>query len=573
MKLSRSPADRRAMALLAVMVVIILVALAAYSFNQRMADSYRLSQLQLERTQARLAAQSGIERLLWELELPADQRQIQADMQGSGQVSRQAVDGASNFAGVSLGGDSLGGDSLGGDSLGGDSLGDDRASDEGWRYSVVTSQAEDRSIEAGVVADERAGWRFGVTNESAKINIQTLSLWDRQMPGHARQSLLRLPGAEATVVERFLEVYKIGRAGGGQALDRIAQIKQDLERAGGSQGMDADDLARRWALRWTGGDWNHDYRLDLLEGAILARASSASSGSAAGSSSAANNSGAGPTVMAGPLAWRDYLTFYSGQRNQTRDGRPRIFLNDPDLARLQRSLLEIWPSDWANFVIAARQYGVAAGNFSSGVSSSGAASTSPEAVWVPDLTQPATYLIQSPLELIDGRVSVPTAEGQKTLLRSPLSSDLEAMRDYLGDLVDQVTIDPNRVVAGQIDVMTAAPAVLMAVPGMDSQLVDGIISQRRSAGAVESDRSTVAWLVLEQVIDLPTFTKLLPWITVGGDCYSGQVIGFRDQVSPLYRCTVILDGRLQPAVVRNYQPWHAWGRGFPVESLLSTREM
>jgi hypothetical protein len=172
--------------------------------------------------------------------------------------------------------------------------------------------------------------------------------------------------------------------------------------------------------------------------------------------------------------------------------------------------------------------------------------------------------------LIDAVVRIPQDDEQEIRLRSPFSSAAPQLRNYLGKLLDDVTVDPNTVIEGQIDVRTADALVLACVPGLSSETARAIVAKRNAAPPAGAERDTLAWLVLEDVIELTALRTLAPYLTVGGDCYSGQLIGWRDPRSATYRCTVFLDGRRRPARASGLQQWHQWGRGVALSAILAS---
>jgi hypothetical protein len=292
------------------------------------------------------------------------------------------------------------------------------------------------------------------------------------------------------------------------------------------------------------------------------------------------------------------VTFQSGRQNVNRFGRPRIYLNAADLRVLHGQLAEVWPTEWADFVVLARQHGLS--RPSAGESPSRAAG--PEDSEAPgssdgaeiDWALPPRFAFASAMEMIDQVVSAPSASGSIRTIPSPWRDTRDGWGDYLERLVDDVTTDPSVFVNGQIDVTRAPLEVLMGVPGMTRSAAERIIEARRGVAAIGSTRDSVAWLVLQDVADLATLRQWFPWITVGGDCYSGQAIGFRDSTSPVFRCTFVVDGRRGPirsgtnvggsgatfstparppsGVVRvdRFQHWHSWGRGFELGRLRTT---
>ncbi|KLU05742.1 general secretion pathway protein K [Rhodopirellula islandica] len=514
-----------------VMVIVTMVALAAYGFNQQMADAYRSSKLQIERAQARLTVMSAIEALQSTLEQPRGSR-----------LSWHR-EPAALFTGVSLR----------------ENASQTEDVEPEWMFSVL-SPADPAAV--GTSMELAKAWRFGLTNESSKINLLALNQWEAAVPGQAKKTLMNLPGMDLAMAQALMNAYGIVDTAPASAMslsDRIGAFsdEQGSDGVSSSGGDDADERIRQWANRWTGGDWDMNYQLDSLEQNLLEEQTSlGATGSIEG------------TANARPVAWRDHLTFDSGQRNESLTGQPRVFLNGANLQKLHQDLLAIWPADWANFVIAVRQFGVR------GQSSSRTGTSSVTAAeWTPDFSIPASVRIASPLELANATVEVSQANEKPFSIRSPFSDDFGDRSNYIRSLVDDVTVHPSRVIVGQVDVMEAPRPVLLGIPTITPEIVDQIIERRASqTGSVSPtdtnvSRDTIAWLLIENVVDLPTFIKLQPWITVGGDCYHAQIVAFRDPFTPTFRCTVTLDGSAPHVALRSLRQWDAWGKGFTFDEL------
>ncbi len=305
--------DRGGMALLVVVVLVMLIALGAYRFSFYMESQYRLTRLHEEQVHARLAAISGLELAAALVELP------QAQRIGLGGL----LDNAGVFRNVSV-----------------DSTVDSQAArgdQKGWRFCLVAPVLTDAAGNSQVRTTPVAGRtslliRFGLENESAKLHIPTLLAWDRMKPGHARSTLLALPNVSESLVDAWLRELGVS-----------ARFERDESK---NQEASIDDL--RYA--WTGGDLNQNYQLDPLEMRFASQRYGPSRGTSQPSMDASN-------VVGGFKPLQRYLTWHSGHRNTTRDGQQRIYLNESDLQSLHRKLSMVWPSDWANFVIAMRQFG------------------------------------------------------------------------------------------------------------------------------------------------------------------------------------------------------------------------
>jgi len=497
---------RRGMALLLVSVVIVLVALAAYGYLYHMQSQYRLARYQLEQTEARLAAMSGIEACVSMMDQAPEAREAFGNF--SANESRFAAKAIT----VSTQADN---------------------EEFPWRFSVVSPAARDnRSTGAGTTMSP---WRFGMENESAKLHIPTLLAWDARTPGHARKALLNLPGANSELVDAFLDYCR----------DPSRSPKQ---LAGPEQ------IA--WA--WSGGDWNNNYLFDPIEQQINAIRGSRSTSSNSRSTSqiGARSNETEDRV----IAWNQLLTWESGTRNETWKGQKRIFINQQDLRSLHSELLSRWPEPWANFVILYRQYGSASNTPKT--SASQQTSQGDSAIPVPDFQVPPSQQINSPLDLIDARVAIPQKMGVPKSIPSPFLSETLQQSDYLERIIDDTTLVQQDYLEGLVDINEAPLEVLLGIPGMTSTIAERCLSSRQQTA--NTDRFHPGWLLKQNICDLPTFKKLLPMITCRSDVYRVQVIGFRDEISPLFRASVLLDGRVRPAQVKHFQHWQNWGRGFPI---------
>jgi len=554
---------RRGVALVIVMVVVMLLALAAYGYNHQMATAYRLSRLQSERAQARLAALSGIESVLAVASLSPDQR-------------TQRLHDLRFFHGrleVAAAGEVTAGTPN---------------DDSQWSFAVISPRptpgdedGADSGDAAGNLGGEAADpWRFGLRNESTKLNVDMLRRQESLFPGHARSTLIRLPGATPEDVDAFLRVHGIVSAQS-EPRDLMSQLTAKTSTG------DVRDAQRRLARLWTGGDWDHNYRIETLE--RLAASGGAKGQGGVDTAPDLGPSGGSSDSLATP--WRDQITFQSGRRNVNRFGQRRIWLNASNLQELHRELSTIWPSQWADYVVLARQHGWARSRRTPGADGSSPLSTAGEtgnenADMAIDWTLPSRFSLATPLDLVGTSIRIAGSGNAVRRVYSPWQDTIVDRGDYLETLVDDVTTESEAFLVGQIDVSASSAVVMMGVPGMTPMIASRIVDARRGTVSADANRDTVAWLVLQDVIDIQTLQQWFPWITVGGDCYSGQAIGFRDPLSPVFRCTFVIDGR--PGIRRRtsvglntapdpapassvrigrFQHWHGWGRGFDLSRL------
>ena len=550
--------QRRGMALLVVVVLVMLIALGAYRFSFYMESQYRLTRLHEEQVHARLAAISGMELAAAIVEMSPAQRMSVGGLVDNAAIFRDIAVDATVTATES------------------------NRDPNAWRFCLVSPRTADDAINSPLSSSQIAGTpmlpiRFGLENESAKIHIPTLIAWDRMKPGHARATLLGLPGVSEAMVDAWLREFGVSvRVDKGGAQEPHA-YREDLRHA------------------WFGGDLNQNYQLDPIE---IRFASQHQSQNRAASQQSMGSS----NLVSGFKPLQRYTTWISGHRNATRNGQSRIFLNETDLQSLHRQLSSIWSADWANFVIALRQFGPttprpqttppsapappapSTGNPGNTVT---VASSSTELVqdWTPDFGKAAIFTFRSPLDLVGAVVDLPPLSTSsssrspssqsspvKRTLRNPFSSDLTEVRNYLGRLLDDVTVDLSPVSEGRIDASEAPAEVLAGVPGLDLSLAQQMIQKRSgstNAMATTQELDTIAWLL--DVVDLSKLKELEPYLTCRSDVYSVQAVGYRDSQSAVYRTTATIDARESPTQLRNQKVWHPWDRGFPIEQLADVK--
>ena len=641
----RMPVRRRGMALLVIVVLVMFVSLAAYRYSFEMENEYRLTRLQEEQVQARLCAQSGIEYAASLLEQPLQFREAIMAGQESSELFRRVVERSEQLEPSQLG---------------------DRE-DSRWRFAIlsggsVASSGSSASNSTGGLAGSLAGssgvrarggsqvdggsgasieWGWGMDNESAKLHIPTLLRWNQMRPGLARSVLMTLPEADEETVDGWLASLGVRTA---------TSASQDALQMAMGGGMQSNPQRQqrtrsldRMRLRWLGGDLDQNYRLDDWEETLMERLlsdpmSGGSEMSALGRELSKVNTvamGQGNSEGTGsrqPGAWNRYLTWVHGERNERPDGRPRIWLNQPDLKRLHQELSQVMPVSDANFIVAMRQYGPGAyaslgvgnagggaslgtgaagdgrgrasraaqqgvagmgagqgagqgasqgaGQSAGGKSNSGAGSLS-AASWVIDWRVAGRYSLRSGLDLVDATLSIEVASGAsggsggprpvRQTLSSPLVSSSSDFRLRLAKLLSETTAVQQPILEGRVDITGASAVVLAAVPGMTPELAQKLVQAREQGeGATmgtEPSILSIGWLVDKGIVDWAKLRELEPHLTTRSDVFSLQSVGFRDDRTPVFRSTVMIDARQLPARVRDQRVWHPWDRGFSTESL------
>ena len=205
-----------------------------------------------------------------------------------------------------------------------------------------------------------------------------------------------------------------------------------------------------------------------------------------------------------------------------------------------RELSEIMPAEWAKFIILYRQLG--------GVSANAETSTQNDGInqVTIDLDRPGDVLIENPLDLIGTSVEVPAEdEGGDTLsVSSPFGADVTNLTPDVIDVIDLLSVVPDRRVVGRINVNEAPAEVLLALPGMTDQIVESMMSDRESQQTT-SDASSIrqhpVWLLTEGFVEMAVMKQLWPHVTCGGDVYRAQIWGQAGSRAPAVRFESVLD--------------------------------
>ena len=609
---SNKPVHRRGMALLVVVVLVMLVSLAGYRYSFEMENEYRLTRLQEEQVQARLCAQSGIEFAASLLEQPLQMRQSILGGEEASRVFSRVVE-QSNLVEKTLTQD---------------------RSDYQWRFAIVSggggsglgagpgeSSAGTQSIAtASEPVSNTASWGWGLESEGAKLHIPSLLRWNQMRTGLAREVLLTLPEADEETVDGWLATLGVRTA------TTAAQDAMQMAMGGGMQSnmqrQQRSKSLERLRLRWLGGDLDQNYRLDPWEETLMERMlSTPGVGEATASpmarelskvNSIAMGQGVGQGVEGqGPVAWNRYLTWVQGERNERPNGKPRIWLNQPDLRRLHQELSEVMTQADANFIIAFRQHGPGVNpsrpRGESGIAGAanprpvagrgvagmgGAASALPSgaptrgspqlnspqlnsSLGSIDWQRPSKYLFKSPVELVETTLTIEsstTASGAGTkssrqTMSSPFSAGSSDLKGRLAKLLGETTVNQQPIIEGRVDITMAPGIVLAAVPGMTQELAQKVVQARQENGTRQEAILSIGWLVEKGVVDWTKLSELEPYITTRSDVFSLQSVGFRDDRTPVFRSTVMIDARQIPAQVRDLRVWHPWNRGFTTEVL------
>lgn len=396
--------------------------------------------------------------------------------------------------------------------------------------SAAAPQPEGYSTFSIVVPDPQSpeGVRYGLENESAKLNLAVLPQWEKRDPQAAHQALLALPGMTDALADALLD-----------------WVDADSDpRPAGAEEEGYRELGVPYGPRNTTPQCLEELLLvrgvtrDLLFGSegYFASASS-TAGVGRPRPQAASRA---PAELAHRLdpqdaaPWAALLTVHSAERNRNYEGLPRIYLNTTDLVTLARQLQERLDPSLANFIVAYRQHGPY----------TGPEPTSQEPLGL-DPTMPARFAINSPLDLVGARVRIPSPDGKTAAVyASPLTLDPASLRQGLPRLLDETTVDEGEVLYGRVNLNLAPREVLRAVPGMDEALVEQILAARATRRNAQMGHP--AWPLVEGIATLPQMQAILPYVTCGGDVYRAHIIAQDPRLPRVLRAEVVIDASVSP---------------------------
>ena len=507
------PRNRRGLVLPLVLVVIAMLTLAGLTYSELMLAERRAALSAAQQAQARASADSGLEMV--KLLLSKDPETLKAM---GGWYDNPAL-------------------------LRGMLVCDHQRPERRSRFTVITPRYEPYST---------ASVRFGLEDESTKLNLNTLALADQYAEDGARRLLMGLPGMTEQIADAILDWIDEDddpRENGAEIDYYASLVPGYAPRNGPLQTVEELLLVRDvWPEMLFGSDANRNGLPDANEPteALLIQ------------SEAFDES-----INRG---WAAYLTLWSKETNLRPDGRKKIDLNQNDMQTLFDELTEAFPDQpyWALFIVLYRQNGP--------TTSEPTLDIPPELTQAIDLTRKPKAKLTTVLDLIDAKTAV-TIPGEnnksrKVVLMSPFLSVPELMQVYLPLLMDHVAVNTSPEIIGRINVNQAPRAVLAGVPGMTTELLDRILSTREPDPAkAPENRRHETWLLEEGLVTLEQMKALLPFLCAGGCVYRAQVVGYFDRAGPAVRIEAVLDAAQKPPTILMWRDISHLGRGYALATL------
>jgi DNA uptake protein ComE-like DNA-binding protein len=474
-----------------------------------------------------------------------------------------------------------------------------------------------------------SGYRFGLENESAKLNVN--ALFAEGAEEQAQMRLMALPGMTVEIADAildWLDADESPRTNGGEA-EAYTQLTPSYEPGNGPI-ADLDELLLVRGVTpelLYGVDQNRNLLIDAAEsprGVLL------------------EIDNADGLLNRG---WSAYLTTTSVEAMQpaaaaasgasTSAGATKLDLNGQNLQELYNSLKGTIGDDKAKFLVVFRQYGpfqdqqqqggASAADQAGGANAAGSANAdgggeegqqgieqiqdvqgiqntgginnqpagnpsggqqpggapgggqnqnqTPVEIDAAGITlkfeQQGQTQVNSPLDLIGVRVQIPGAENSPPQnVDSPWGEDINSYRELL-KLYDAAAPPAGaRRVAGRVNVNAASRVVLSSIPGLPAAAVGKIISRREVEPELNAtDQRHPIWLLIEGIVTLDEMKQLERFITAGGDAFSGQSVGFFDAGPAASRQEFVVDRSGTTPHVRLQRDLSPLGRGYSTLSL------
>ncbi|MCL6504409.1 MAG: general secretion pathway protein GspK [Pirellulales bacterium] len=501
-------ARRRAMALVLVLVVVSMLSLAGYTFAGLMLAEREAALIHGRGAQARALADSGCELVRAMLALPEE-------------TVREAgglYDNPNQFQGVLV-------------------VEGETPRDRG-RFAVLAPALRD---------DLPYGTRFGLEDESTRLNLNVLTAIDQAVPDGARQILMALPGMTEDVADAILDWIDADDEPRefGAEIDYYSGLTPAYAPRNGPLHTVEELLLVRGVTPELlfGPDVNRNWALEPEEESL-------------GPVEVDNSSGA---LNHG---WAAYLTLYSQEANLRPDGRPKIDVNASDLEQLHTDLAEVLGDDAATFICAYR----IAGPYTSNVSNEAGQQVGGRRL---DLTQQPRTTLQTVLDLIGARVRIRfEGENEPSLLDPLFPDDPIRMSVYLPVLMDHLAVNAAETIPGRININQCSAAVLYGIPGMDPAVAEQILNSRDAEpGEDRPNRRHETWILAEGLVTLEEMKNLIPFICARGSVYRAQVVGYFEEGGPSTRVEAVFDATTVPARLVFYRDLSHLGRGFAPEAL------
>lgn len=238
-----------------------------------------------------------------------------------------------------------------------------------------------------------------------------------------------------------------------------------------------------------------------------------------------------------------YVTVLSAEANFNDRGSHKVHINQNTLAELYRLLKPVVGANGARFIVALRMNGPMhsdnARRFDSLESIEQRRETAraraveqsterlqivrtqPKVVGGLTINRAPIYTIRSIASLL-GRHTRAMIDGNETTLESPWKGNSMAVTAELAQLESVLSVHEHPRAPGRINPALAPTEVLETVPGISDSLAGRIAQHQRR---LRGQPASIGWLVRNNLMPLKQLRQVSPYLTSGGDVYTGVSVG------------------------------------------------
>ena len=511
----RSPA-RPGYVLFAVLIVVVVLSLAAYRYAESMSTELQVAVRTSETSEAKANAASGIHYAIGMLSDPDTLH---------GTLAGNPYDNKSMFAGIAVG--------------------DPAGRRGGGRFALINLS------DAGDSGGERYPLRYGVMDECAKLNVNSLILQDPT--GEVLYAaLMMLPNVTEEIADAivdWLDADETQRTNGAEAGVYQGQTPASACKNGPISSLEELLLVRGVTPQLLfGNDRNRNGLLDAGEddGSELNR------------------------------GWCEFLTCYGREVNVDSEGLTRVDLNTPDLATLSEQLTPILGQDLSDYIVYTRSTNkaVAAAPLTALQVAAPASSLRNLVQNIVDAKGQGVRKISSTMTLFNTQIPLtapPSPPGGPPnpipVVACPLN-DLEQLKQILPVLLDKTSASTGYELSPRINVNTAPREVLMTLPGLTETEVDTLISTRSTLTPTDVTTLSGAWIVTQSQLPADKFKNIEKYIGGRTHTYRIHSVGyFGKPGGPSARAEAVVDVALGTPRILYYRDLTDLGRGFPDANL------
>ncbi len=379
---------------------------------------------------------------------------------------------------------------------------------------------------------------FGLSDESVKLNINTLRL-ELSRRKEARRRLTAIPGLTVQIADAIIdwmdpddEVYEFGA----ETSFYTAQSPPRQPQQGPFQNLSELLMVRGVTSELLyGEDLNANGLLDPEEDD--------------GDLNAPRDNKDGVLQR----GWSEHMTLLSCEGTLLVTGRRKINLNAKILAELFDQLEPVLGTDAAVYIIACRMRGATfldeprpdegeeqerrrleriesvrqrldaqLGNVDGDRRSLSADQTQRGGLTLGD--GPSQF--KSLTDLFGGQVQI-SVDGKDALLQSPWSADPVTVRRMLPLFEQMLTTVAGDALSGRININEASEPVLRSIPGVTESVARSILRMQSEIRRTEAgdEFHSVAWLLSRGLVSMSELRSMGPYITVSGDIRGGIAVG------------------------------------------------